>query len=101
MWWRCRAAGVSRGKPLRSPPSEAPSETPKVAANETKVEEEKSAPPKPREKTEPVRTEVRKEKKEPAAEVAAARQISPEVRRAEPPAPVTEHSEEAAPAPAA
>jgi serine/threonine-protein kinase len=70
------------------------SEPPKVAANEPKIVEEKSAVQKPKKVA---RTEVREEKPERAPEVAAARSISPEVRRAEP-APA-EGPEEVAPAP--
>ncbi|MFN2622056.1 MAG: protein kinase [Chthoniobacterales bacterium] len=70
-------------------------EPPKIAANEQRTVEEKSSAPEP---TEPVRTEVRKEKTERAPEVAAARRISPEVRRAEP-APPAEGPEEVATAP--
>jgi len=95
----------------------APAEPPKVAANESKAVEEKSAPPAPEppkiaaneqrtveeksgapEPKESARTEVREEKTERPREVTAARRISPEVRRAEP-APPAEGPEEVAPAP--
>jgi len=70
-------------------------EPPKIAANEQRTVEEKSSAPEPKESA---RTEVREEKTERAPEVAAARRISPEVRRAEP-APAAEGPEEVAPAP--
>ena len=95
----------------------APSEPPKVAANESKAVEEKSAPPAPEppkiaaneqrtveekssapEPKESARTEIREEETERPREVTAARRISPEVRRAEP-APPAEGPEEVAPAP--
>jgi len=60
------------------------SEPPKIAANEPKIVEEKSTAPEPKKSA---RTVVREEKRERAPEVAAARSISPEVRRAEPAAP--------------
>ncbi|HZE12528.1 MAG TPA: hypothetical protein VE086_02115, partial [Chthoniobacterales bacterium] len=69
-------------------------ESPKIAANESKVVEEKSAP----EPKKSARTQVRDEKPERTPDVATARPISPEVRRAEPPPPA-EGSEEIAAAP--
>ncbi|MFL6521071.1 MAG: protein kinase domain-containing protein [Chthoniobacterales bacterium] len=69
------------------------SESPKIAANEPRIVEEKSDEPPPRES---VRKKVREEK--PATEVVTARSVTPEVRRAEPPAPA-EGPEEIAPAP--
>ena len=68
------------------------SEPPKIAANEPKIVEEKSTAEKPKKVA---RTEVREEKPERAPEVATARSISPEVRRAEP----AEGPQEVAPAP--
>jgi serine/threonine protein kinase len=70
-------------------------ESPKIAVNEPRTVEEKSSAPEPKE---PVRTVAREEKTERRREVAAARPISPEVRRAEP-APPAEGAEEVAPAP--
>ena len=69
------------------------SEPPKIAANEPKVVEQKSNEPAPKE---PVRNEVREEK--PRTEAATARAATPEVRRAEP-APPAEGPEEVVPAP--
>lgn len=71
------------------------SEPPKVAANEPRTVEEKSSAPEPKESAP---REVRKEKTERAPEIASARRISPEVRRAEPAAPA-EGSDEVATAP--
>lgn len=72
----------------------APSEPPKIAANEQPSVEETSSAPEPKELAP---REVRKEKTERAPEVATARSISPEVRRAEPVSPA-EGPEEVAPA---
>ncbi|HEX4629471.1 MAG TPA: protein kinase [Chthoniobacterales bacterium] len=69
------------------------SESPKIAANEPRVVEEKSDEPAPKETN---RKKVREEK--PITEVANARSVTPEVRRAEPAAPA-EGPEEVAPAP--
>jgi serine/threonine-protein kinase len=70
-------------------------EPPKIAANEQRTVEEKSIAPEPKQSAP---REVRKEKTERAPEVATARSISPEVRRAEPASPA-EGDEEIAPAP--
>jgi hypothetical protein len=71
------------------------SEPPKIAANEPKVMEEKSSAP---ESKKPASTQVREEKTERTASVAAARPISREVRRAEP-APPAEGPDEVSSAP--
>jgi serine/threonine-protein kinase len=70
-------------------------ESPKIAANQPKVVEEKSKEPEPRESA---RNEVREEKTKRDIQVASARSVAPEVRRAEP-APPAEGPEEVAPAP--
>jgi eukaryotic-like serine/threonine-protein kinase len=86
---------VAQNQPPTETVAPAPAEPPKVAANETRVVEEKPAAPDPKEQA---RTVARDEKTERAPEVATARPISPEVRRAEP-APPAEGPEEVAPAP--
>ncbi len=77
----------------------APSEPPRVAANDTKLVEEKSTQSEPKEPVRTARTVTREEKTERAPEVAAARPITPEVRRAEPAPPAEGDEEEVAPAP--
>ena len=73
----------------------AASEPPKIVANEQRAVEEKPSAPEPKE---PARTVAREEKTERRREVAAARPISPEVRRADP-APPAEGLEDVTPAP--
>lgn len=90
---------VVQEKPSTTQNQEPPasSEPPKIAANEQKPVDEKQTAP---ESKESARKVARHEKTERSPEVAAARPISPEVRRAEPPPPA-EGPEEVTSAPEA